>query len=449
MLSRFKRKLSRTKSIVDTKDLPFKDECGGSLQHSLSLSRSDEELISRIKIVDNASCADSADVPGKLFVHDQLPPIVHNSERTVHNSTDSGMLSVPTEVLLNLQQHLTPSSEVALRQTCSRFYQLFSLPSFYLSGEEKFEWLCMNERDQDPRRLKKLVCGHCRDLHLKGSFPKAEVVQQPGERDCRQVWLCAHSSIGYKKAIQTIKAGVDAPFRSEYLEPCTRCRDSIRNRSIADRTDKGTSEHNLDSIHAQSLLISKIAIMQAPVPVYNGRTSSGHAMYKDVFPVKDVAAALQAIDFPLCSHLRLGDPYILSRFCRSCLNTQKLPEGVRGPPCISAGKRDWGEERYFGKCRQTCYTRGCKTKFMFQARESLSPDSSGQRQIWLIIAIYRWLGPLQSSGSDMAWKSHTTTNAMRTEMRLKWDKLEKSQRRRVMPNWSICSYNPEDCNLRN
>lgn len=449
MLSRFRRKLSRTKSIVDQKDLECKGARDSPFQHSLSLSRSDEELISRIKTIEHAGDAHGLDVPDKALTHEHLLPITNNSERTVYNSTDVGMLSAPTEVLLNLQQHLTPSSEVALRHTCSRFYQLFSLPSFYLSGEEKFEWLCMNERDQNPRRLKKLVCGHCRDLHIKSSFPKAEIVRPPGERDCRQVWLCAHSSIGYKKAIQTIKAGVDAPFRSEYLEPCSRCRDCIRNRSIADRTDKGTAEHNLDSIHAQSLLISKIAIMQAPVPVYSGRTSSGSATYKDVFPVKDVAAALQAIDFPLCSHLRLGDPYILSRFCRSCLNTQKLPEGVRGPPCISQGKREWGEERYFGKCRQTCYTRGCKTKFMFQARESLAPDSSGQRQIWLIIAIYRWLGPLQSSGSDMTWRSHTSTNAVRMEMRLKWDKLEKSQRRRIMPNWSICSYNPEDCNLRN
>ena len=31
---------------------------------------------------------------------------------------------------------------------------------------------------------------------------------------------------------------------------------------------------------------------------------------------------------------------------------------------------------------------------MFQTRESLLPDVSGRKQIWLILAVYRWLGSL-------------------------------------------------------
>jgi hypothetical protein len=36
----------------------------------------------------------------------------------------------------------------------------------------------------------------------------------------------------------------------------------------------------------------------------------------------------------------------------------------------------------------------CGTSFMFQTAQSLLPDVSGRRQIWLIIGVYRWLGPL-------------------------------------------------------
>ena len=442
MLGRFKRKLSRTKSV------PLADGGPGNSaalkQRAFTLSPSDEQLVSKLSFTPETEFIERAP--------DLKTPSVATraSERTVINNVESGFLALPTEILVFLQAYLTPSSEVALRHSCSRFFHLYRLVSFYLMGSELLEFLCMVERDQDPARLDKLVCGVCQGLHPRTAFPSSEVKQPSLQRDCRQVWLCAHKHLGYPRTIKLIKAGVESPFRSENLEPCSRCRDAIRNRSVGDRPEKGTSQMELESPKSESLLISKIGLMQAPAPIYNLRGASGSSgMYREVFQAKDVSAALQGINFRLCSHLELGDPYILSKFCRSCINTQKLPPGVKGPTCISEpDKKDFGQAKTIGRCKGSCYTRGCKTKFMFQARESLSPDASGRRQIWLIIVVYRWLGPLLNAGRDKNWQEHTSLHKERLEMKRKWIEWRDNGGQQCMPNWSISLLHPDDSNLR-
>lgn len=442
MLGRFKRRLSRAKSVAVEPE-HVADE---SLKRTLTLTPSDEQLFSRLTFSEDTNLETKEPRIFNPSLHSQVSG---QTERTVINNVDSGILSMPTEVLLALQKYLTPSGEVSLRHACSRFFHLFSTPSFYLSGDEKFEWFCMFERDQDPDNLDKLVCGVCRDIHAKAAFPVAERKLAPADRDCRQIWLCAHKHLGYQKTLKTVKAGHEAPFRSENIESCSRCREVIRNRSVAERLEKGTSRNDLESDSSMSLLVTKIALLQAPAPDYKEKTTSGASSYKEVFGVKAVSDALAAIDFPLCSHLRMSDPYLLSRFCRACIQTQKLPQGVRGPPCISEQKRDVGDPEYLGKCKQSCYQRNCRTRFMYQARESLSPDASGRRQIWLILAIYRWLGPLQTMNRDHLWLGHSVDQALRAEMRQKWEALEKSNRKgRPMPNWSICLLHPEDPSVR-
>ncbi|KAK5103511.1 hypothetical protein LTS08_002926 [Lithohypha guttulata] len=446
MLERFKRKLSRSKSVGNTLESDYADSGHKS---SLTLSPSDEQLINKLKFADDTNLEDKPPRRLNPSIYSHGSVATTSSERTIFNNVDKGILSLPTEVLLTLQKYITPSSEVALRHACARFLHLFTLPSFYLSGDDKFEWLCLYEKDQDPDELDQLVCGLCKERHVKATFPAAERKLSPAERDCRQVWLCPHKHLGYQKTLKDIKAGHEAPFKSQSLESCSRCREVIRSRSVAERPEKGTAATDLDSPNAASLLITKIALLQAPAPKYKDRTSSGGTMYKEVFAVKDVAAALCAIDLPVCNHLRLSDQYLLSRFCRSCINTQRLPPNVRGPPCISEQKRDVGDPEYLGKCKQSCYTRGCKTKFMFQSRESLSPDASGRRQIWLILAIYRWLGPLQSENRDGHWLGHSVPHLARTEMRQKWEASEKARgNRKPMPNWSICLLHPEDPSVR-
>ncbi|KIV93395.1 hypothetical protein PV10_04608 [Exophiala mesophila] len=453
ILERMRRKLQRSKSA--NHPLEGGDDNGDDdvvlatippswPRNPLTLSPSDEQLVTKLAFAEDTN------------LNPNTPPLATPSvktgysERTVLNNVESGILSLPTEMLMALLPYLCLSAEVALRQTCSRFLHLYSTQSFLLTGQDLFEFLCMTERDQDPQELDKLVCGSCRELHIRSTFPSAEIRQAPDLRDCRQVWLCAHRYLGFQKSINAIKAGVEAPFRVETLEPCSRCRNSIRNRSVADRPEKGTSSTDLEHPKAESLLISKIGILQAPSPLYNVRTTGGSGMYKEIFQVKSVSAALQSIDFRLCPHLKLGDPYILSKFCRACINTQRLPPGVKGPPCINENKREFVEVRNAPKCKGTCYTRGCKTQFMFQAKESLSPDASGRRQVWLIIVIYRWLGPLLTAGRNSAWTDHSVNHVERKEMRAKWAAWDKSTRsvRQCMPNWSICLLHPEDPNLR-
>ncbi|KAL6251683.1 hypothetical protein RBB50_001893 [Rhinocladiella similis] len=487
ILERVRRKLSRSKSTAGSGNKPTHNNYNDNdidpedtiridpawPTTALSLSPSDENLVSKLAFSPDTEFIER---PPRL----RTPSVAatHFSERTIFNNVESGVLSLPTELLLFLQPYLTPSSEVALRHTCSRFFHLYTLPSFVLKGKDLFDFLCMTERDQEPADLDKLVCGKCQELHVKTTFPSSELGQPPTSRDCRTIWLCAHRTLGYAKTIRSIKAGVEAPFRVETLDPCSRCRNFIRTRSVAERPEKGTSLMDLESPKAQSLLITKIALLQAPSPLSHtrDRTSGGSGMYKEVFSAKDVSDALAAIDFRLCPHMKLGDPYILSKFCRACINTQRLPVGVRGPPCISDWKKrdyDFNDKdtsssssssknnnsntrsrRGGRKCKGSCYTRGCKTQFMFQARESLSPDASGRRQVWLIIAVYRWLGPLQTDHRESTWTDHAVDHRERRDMRGRWAEWERQQSRGAagkppcMPNWSICLLHPEDSNLR-
>ena len=439
MLDRIKRKLSGSnksirEDVVAERDLRF------TQSRTLTLTASDEQLVSKLSFAPDTPIIERT--PRK-----QTPSVATRySERTVLNNTDAGFLSLPTEILTFLQPFLAPASEVALRHTSSRFFHLYSLPSFYLSGNERLDFCCMMERDQDPRSLGRLVCGKCRDIHSKSAFAASEVQQEPLRRDCRQVWLCAHRSLGYRKTLKAIKAGVDAPFRSETLDPCSRCREIVRNRSVAERPEKGTREVDLEHPRSESLLITKIALMQRPSPSYNTKSMAG-SMYKETFPVKEVSQALQAINFRLCPHLCLGDPSILSKFCRACLNTQKLALGVKGPPCLAESRREVGDLES-GKCKGSCYIRGCRTKFMFQARESLAPDASGKRQVWLMISIYRWLGPLLTKERDSVWLEHTVDQQERGQMRGAWEQwIQNKRTRQFMPNWSICLLHPDDCKL--
>ena len=444
MLVRVRRKLSRsTKSEAFV--TKFKPDDPQQNSSRVSLTPSDAEIISKLSFGPDRPIIERSP-------RNQTPSVATKwSERTVFNNVDSGFLALPTEILLFLQSYLTDSSEVSLRQTCSRFFNLYSLPSFYLSGDAKFDFLCMIERDQDDKRLlSRLVCGHCRDLHPRSAFPSSEVDRRaPLDRDCRQIWLCPHRSLGYERTLNKVKAGVDSPFRAENIQPCNKCRETIRNRAVADRPERTGAEIDIENAKAESMLITKIALLQAPSPSHATRGMAS-GMYTETFPAKGVSDALQALNFPICPHIRLGDPFILSKFCRACIRTTVLAPGSRGPPCISENK----EKDIFGlyrgeKCKGSCYIRSCKTRFMFQARESLTADASGKRQVWLIIVVYRWLGPLLTQGKDSTWLDHSVNTRERAEMRTSWDKWTRTYRgRQCMPNWSICLLHPDDCNLR-
>lgn len=457
MLERVRRKLSRSaksESFVQTLD---PDNHGQELKRTSthapkqatrnlsksSLSPSDQDLVRKLAFAPDQAMIERAP-------RNQTPSLATKwSERTVFNEFHSGILSLPTEVLLYMQGYLSLCSEVSLRQSCSRFLGLYSSQSFYLSGDDKFDFICMIERDQDSSSLRRLVCGHCRDLHSRVAFPSPQIRKAPLERDCRMIWLCPHTSFGYEKSIRKIKAGVDSPFRAENVEPCNKCRERIRNRAVADRPEKGTSTIDIENPKAESLLISKIALLQAPSPAHATRGSAS-GLYTETFPAKDVSDVLQALNFPICPHVKLGDPFILSKFCRACISTTVLPPGTKGPPCISEAKEKdiFGRNRS-GKCKGACYVRGCRTRFMFQSRESLTADASGKRQVWLIVVVYRWLGALLSSGRDSTWLDHTVNAQERTEMKSSWDQWNRTYRGvQCMPNWSICLLHPEDCNLR-
>lgn len=465
MLDRFRRRLSSISKGRDGKKALLNDKHVDLF--SISLSSSSRPTTSHVTVnSEDEVNAENAPDTTKIQVS-----TISQMIRRPDNSA-SRLFSLPAELLIQLQQYLTEGSEVSLRQSCSRFFHMYSCPSFYLAGDDRFSFLCQLERDNpNPSRGRTtLVCGHCRDLHAKSAFPSSELRKLPQERDCRQVWLCPHRAMGYEKASHRIRAH-ETLLRVENLDPCIKCKSLIRHRSVANQPGKPPYRRASDtdcldsSIAGKTLLISKIGILQKPSP--SDARGPASSLNTEIFPTKEVAAALSGLDFCLCSHMRLGDPYILSKFCRSCLSVRLPRQGEKGPPCISFNNS--GERT--GKCRGICYDKGCNTGFMFQSRESLLPDVSGRRQIWLILGIYRWLGPLlcephsidfdgygctehaeatlsmPKRDSHGLWVRHTVDAAEMVEMRFNWKIWLKEYGRKCMPDWSICQLHPEDWNL--
>lgn len=468
MLNRFKRRVSSTSKKYISLETQITDATNiGSKSSFSSFSSSLQPKTVDVPFDDEAHVYD-LEIPS-----DNKEPLVPTISQLTPRPDNSAsyLFNLPTELVLQLQLYLAPCTEVSLRQSCSRFFHIYTCPSFYLAGDSRFNFLCYLERDDHNllRNRSNFVCGHCRDLHARSAFPLSELRKLPQERDCRQVWLCAHRALGFEKALYRIRA-VEMPLRVESLDPCSKCKPSIRNRSIADRPGQSayTSASEVDlsnsSLAGRTLLISKIGILQKPSP--SDTRGSGSSLNTEIFPTRELATALSGLDFGICPHIRLGDPYVLSKFCRSCLNVRILRPGEKGPPCISL--KNGGEKA--GKCRGECYVKGCKTGFMFQTRESLLPDVTGRRQIWLILAIYRWLGPLIVATSNFdveadgqcaeagfaltrsyenrMWLDHTVDAAEMVEMRVKWKTWLRGHGRKCMPDWSICQLHPEDCNLR-
>jgi hypothetical protein len=464
MLDRFKRRFSSTSKRHDASETVITDR---HFQKSELLFPSSRPPGAHLVVDDEDLESEAKPDP------ETSQPLASTIPRLITRTDNSAshLFSLPTELLLQLQPYLNQCTEVSLRQSCSRFFLIYTRPSFYLAGDSRFTFLCHLERD-DPspsRQRVKAVCGHCRDLHARSAFPSSELRKLPEGRDCRQVWLCPHRALGFEKAVHRIRA-VETLFRVETLDPCIKCSSSIRNRSVAGRpgTSLYTPESDIDlsdsSIAGDTLLVSKIGILQKSST--QDARAFGSNVNAEIFPTRELAAALSGLNFRICPHIQLGDPYILSRYCRACLSVRMLKPGDRRSHCISSNPTRGRVE----KCRGLCHVKGCKTGFMFQTRESLLPDISGRRQIWLILAIYRWLGPLgvgklnidgdadaksqvadhtlRKAREGRMWVDHTVNAAEMVEMRVKWKIWLRDHGRKCMPDWSICQLHPEDCTLR-
>lgn len=387
----------------------------------------------------------------------------------------SPLLSLPTELLHQLPPYLPPSAVVSLRQTCSRLHTVLGLlphsSSSSLSPSSTFAFLLMLDRDNlttySPSHPPRLLCGHCRRLHPRSAFPAAHISLHPLRRSCRQLWLCPHKSYTHPRAAKLLRPPRDSNtlFITKNIDPCPRCRDNIRHRVAADPSN--------------TILTTKIALLQRPTPL----PRRGQA--PDVFPVKDVSAALQALNFRICPHIRISDHLLLSRFCRVCLSTRSVKANGR---CI----QDCNSERLNttgyggGKCKGQCFKKGCNSGWMFQARESLKPDATGRRQVWLVLGVWRGLGKLKiqddddDSGVDEiisdpdeeagdektdatrnagpdpgtgdkepAWVDHTVDVPERAAMRKHWEEWNRGSGGggKCLPDWSICLLHPEDGGL--
>jgi len=127
-----KRKLSRTKSESMLSHEQLEALKAEALRRETrrerrqSLTPSDENLMSKIQSSPETELPVAR--PRQIrFVSTPAP--VRASPRTVFNDTTSGLLSLPTEILVVLQPYLRPSAEVSLRNTCSRFLHLYSTPA--------------------------------------------------------------------------------------------------------------------------------------------------------------------------------------------------------------------------------------------------------------------------------------------------------------------------------
>lgn len=216
----------------------------------------------------------------------------------------------------------------------------------------------------------------------------------------RKAWLCPHLGIDFNTTkdlfsklppsqilnLRDITAFCDRKFCNNKLSHHI----SIRPNAL------GKLSHQLTST---------IALFSTP------STPDSHAIYNDILTPDRIATGLYGLDLPICPHLRLNKPFIISRFNPGCLrvarpannpctcstsrhSTDALPTSEKNVPRIC---------RNMGRCL-ACHDRGIST--MFAIFVGQSKGENGQADTWLCFCLIRDLGSLDSAG-ESAWLTNT------------------------------------------
>ena len=149
----------------------------------------------------------------------------HTDRGSIHDSTPKSLARLPTEIILDIAQHLPPSACMSFSYSCRNIRNKMTVSIEYVLGDKVLKDLasisspsvelrnyrslertalrCLLDRDaQIPSQ--KVFCNGCEYRHDSSQFSLASLIQPRMERRCLgragQVWICPHRTIDFNQA---------------------------------------------------------------------------------------------------------------------------------------------------------------------------------------------------------------------------------------------------------
>ncbi|PGH18640.1 hypothetical protein AJ80_04387 [Polytolypa hystricis UAMH7299] len=340
-------------------------------------------------------------IPKCLYCEAPGPPssprLTHKGPCTpeeIRNGESSALHRLPSELLDQVIDSLSPLSMRSLRITCRKFYNYAHhghQAPYNLSREEHFKFLCLLERDQPP--LETAVCGFCRTLKDKSEFFPSELQMEPFLRRCK----------GTKRALRV------CPYVSLSQGGIRELGNGLRGGTVCNHVSCALNGHpkitrdggnyNLEKRHFVTVVTDDIEF------------------WPDAL---EVSKYLEVYNVPICPHLRLGDRLVLDAY---------RPH----------------EKEWEGNCRD------CDTHFQFEMNSYPKRKRFFCRR-QLVVSVSRNLGRLQRH-DDPRWLSQLSvskepdlTNYWLNCILLSLD--YETERRERIHNSTICDSRYQTCRFK-
>ena len=328
--------------------------------------------------------------------------LIQTSSKASHSNrvpgTDAArttLLSLPTEIILDVANYLPPSSYMSLSYSCQKVRKQMGASVTHLLGDtapmyqssasalsaevrnmrflERWELRCMLDRDGKPP-LSKTFCGRCEQVHNCSENSKKCLAQPVKERRCLStaglIWICPRQILEYEQATVPI------------------ARSSLECETIASYFG-GTS---CSRLAGYGTYVTRWPIMRV---VPNGIPSS-----------EEVNEALAPLNAPVCPHLRLNDARVAGAYSPNYpLRRLTGQRQIHLPPLITI-------------CNF------CSTQILIQIRTVRYGSET------LYITIVRNIRKVRSC-TDRAWICHVADPADFEEYATAWQASDAECRRKV------------------
>jgi hypothetical protein len=298
-------------------------------------------------------------------------------ENAESNNTASSLHKLPTELILNIVQSLSPGDELSLGFTCRRFYYTFGFArcrSKPTSQLERFDFLCRLERDRNLARewrlFSKFLCCGCHCSHRSFQFAPSQLKIDPRNRRCLSTDPLLWVDPGVVWSYASIKQMADDESKAFWLL-------SNDNTGPILLTRPTPRLIRRSKFNKSVLIVDVFSISHSRAPT-------------NCFVSKEEAeASLLGFDIPICPHIHLRHPSILQHY---------------DPPTLSPDSSD--QKNAFYKSKEIhCAAKNCRTSYHFSS--IIVREGIGRGKV-LNCSVKRDLGKLKSP-RDSAWLAQLMT----------------------------------------
>ncbi|EGC48455.1 predicted protein [Histoplasma capsulatum var. duboisii H88] len=207
------------------------------------------------------------------------------AEVAAHNAEHSRLYSLPLELLATINDYLPLASGLALKLTCSKFYQssVFNRTQRCADRTDRFKVLCLLECDGS---LEGYCCKGCLTMHHYTAFSNEELAKKPHTRYCLRTMKCFR--VGLFRELSF------AELQEAYREQVESYRTNRQNLRVNDCNENGT----LISQDGTIYFISRERRLYIAFFIgYSSQLSSAYHFTN----------FCRSLNIPFCPHMTMGD----------------------------------------------------------------------------------------------------------------------------------------------